>query len=266
MDTLEEPGGMLAVAANEASASELIDLHGKRVSIAALNSPQQTVLAGGLPELRAIREACAQRGIRAALLPVTHAFHSELMAPIVGAYDQVVKNVSFRGPPGLPFVSTLTGGRVGEELRDPQYWSRHMVAPVRFEQAIALAGSEAPGVFVEVGPGGALLAMGMRVLEQGTWLRSVRKGHERATFLSSVGRLHESGYDVRTARRNGRRIASALPAYPFERRVFWKTRARRGAGAANRTGEADGLLNFVAGLSDDDARVYLDAMHAQVHS
>ena len=76
-------GGMLALLGSGAAdhAAELASAHG--LALANDNSPQQVVLSGACSSLPAAASAAEDLGLRAMTLPVTGAFHSEMMRQAV---------------------------------------------------------------------------------------------------------------------------------------------------------------------------------------
>src|SRR5262249_19026274 len=83
-------------------------------------------------------------------------------------------------------------------------------------------------IYVEIGPGTTLTALGRKCVEGGDWLASLRKGKpDRLQILESLARLYVEGADVRWAKvdqGHGRRKVF-LPTYPFQREPCWVERA-----------------------------------------
>ncbi|MFC5946244.1 type I polyketide synthase, partial [Micromonospora harpali] len=156
MQALPAGGGMLAVGAAEA---EVRALAGGGVDVAAVNGPQSVVLSGPVVDLDVIAQRCAARGWRVKRLPVSHAFHSRLMEPMLAEFRSVLEGLAWQTP-RLPIVSNLTG-RVVEagEITDPDYWVRHVREAVRFGDAITTLHGLGVTSFVEVGPDATLTAM-----------------------------------------------------------------------------------------------------------
>ncbi|MBV7701106.1 acyltransferase domain-containing protein, partial [Streptomyces sp. TRM70350] len=127
MQALPEGGAMVAVRAGEAE-MELPE----GVELAAVNGPSSVVLSG--VEEAVLAEAARWSDRRTKRLTVSHAFHSQLMDPVLEDFRRVLESVTFREP-RLPFVSTVTGGPVSEELCDPGYWVRNVRQTVRFADA-----------------------------------------------------------------------------------------------------------------------------------
>ena len=106
------------------------------LSIAAINSPRQTVVSGSANAIGRLASELAERRIRARLLPVAHAAHSPAMQAIAGEFGRVCETVAFRQP-RVPVVSGVSGKLAGPEIARPDYWRRELCEPVRFADGIA---------------------------------------------------------------------------------------------------------------------------------
>jgi acyl transferase domain-containing protein len=111
MQSLPPGGGMAAVAAPPDALAALL---GDTLSVAAMNGPAQTVIAGDDTALRTLCDRLAERGIVAQRLPVSHAFHSALVDPVLDAFEATARNIAFQ-PPQLRLISNLTGQAAGPE-------------------------------------------------------------------------------------------------------------------------------------------------------
>ncbi|MFJ8195262.1 type I polyketide synthase, partial [Streptomyces sp. NPDC096094] len=221
MQALPAGGAMVAVEATEAEVSEhLEDFAG--VSIAAVNGRASVVVSG-------VEDAVAEifRGLRrrTSRLRVSHAFHSPLMEPMLGAFREVVAGLSF-GEPRVPVVSNVTG-RVAEagELAGPDYWVRHVREAVRFDDGVRALVEQGVSRFVELGPDGVLCGMAReRAGEDAVLVPLLRKDRdEESTALTALGRLHVTGLGVDWAAvldGTGARAVD-LPTYAFQRRRYW---------------------------------------------
>ena len=115
-------GAMLAVALREEETAPLLD---DGLSVAAVNGPALTVVAGIPEEVERLASLLAERGIATRTLPTTHAFHSRMMEPIAGAVREVLASVRLRAPE-IPYVSNVTGTWVtAQEATDPDAWVAH---------------------------------------------------------------------------------------------------------------------------------------------
>ncbi|WP_254393750.1 type I polyketide synthase, partial [Streptomyces buecherae] len=103
------PGGTMATL--NATPEELqphLDQHQGQVSIAALNTPGNTVISGPTEAVETIRTHWAEQGRKARSLTVSHAFHSAQMDPILDAFTQALNTLTFHAPT-IPLISNLTG-------------------------------------------------------------------------------------------------------------------------------------------------------------
>lgn len=223
MQTLPANGGMVAVFADADTVAAVLP---STVSLATLNGPDNTVIAGPLADLEAVVDDLHSQGIRTKPLQVSHAFHSALMDPILNVFEQSAQGISFHAPT-IPLVSNLTGEFVGPDLpMDARYWRRHARQPVRFADAIATLHQAGHTLFLEVGPHPVLSAMGKRCVAHSdhTWLPSLRRGQaDWHTLLTSLGHLYQRGLTIDWANfdRPYQRQWLTLPTYPFQRQRHW---------------------------------------------
>ena len=229
-------GTMLAVGLAEA---DVLPLLSPALSLAAVNGPTDSVVAGPEPDIEKLAAELEEAGVRQRRLHTSHAFHSSMMKAAVAPFVEAVAQVEL-GKPRIPFISNLTGRWItDEEATDPAYWGRHLAEPVRFSAGIATL-TEEPGIFLEVGPGHTLATLA-RPQAQGQVLVSSLPhpkdplGAEEA-MLNALGRLWQSGVEIDWEGfyfyRSERRRRVALPTYPFERKTFWIDAAPLAAAAA----------------------------------
>ncbi|WP_051109856.1 type I polyketide synthase [Massilia niastensis] len=159
-------GAMAALDAGGARVAEAIARHGLAVSIANLNAPDQTIIAGAVDAIEAAQAPLVQEGMRFKRLAVGAAFHCDQMAGVRALLAAELATVAFREP-RVPVYANLTaepypldGARMGELL------TRHIVEPVRFADEIDALYAAGARVFVECGPGLTLTGLVGRVLGQ----------------------------------------------------------------------------------------------------
>ena len=190
------PGGvMVAVAASEAEVAPLLT---DGVSLAAVNGPNAVVISGADAPVTAVVDRLAQQGRRVHRLAVSHAFHSELMEPMLEQFSQLLAGIS-AAPPRMGLVSNLTGQLAGPGYGSPQYWVEHVRQPVRFADGVRAAESLGAGVFVEVGPAGGLTAAVEQSLtgEPAVSVVTLAKDRPEAeSLLAAFGQLFTSGVGV----------------------------------------------------------------------
>lgn len=126
-------------------------LSGAVVSVAAYNSPTQTVLTGSREALRDAASACREAGAsRSRMLTVPFAAHSPQMATVRARLERELRHVRLSRP-SVPVYSCVTG----RATRDPAELRRllacSVTAPVRFRHTAAAAVAAGYGSVLEVG-------------------------------------------------------------------------------------------------------------------
>ena len=225
MQALRPQGTMASIFAAEAIVAKVIEQHNaKRIVIAAVNAPQNTVISGDRDLVIAIMENLKSTGVRCQQLTVSHAFHSPLIEPAIDAFAAAAASIPASAPK-ITWVSTTTGVSVTGPV-DAQYWYDHGLNAVRFADGMKALSDLGVTDFVELGPGGTLLALGQQSVRNGTqtWLGSLdnRRG-DWTGLMTSLGELYCRGYEIDWDgfNRPNRRRRISLPTYPFERQRFW---------------------------------------------
>ncbi|HEC83828.1 MAG TPA: acyltransferase domain-containing protein, partial [Thioploca sp.] len=226
MQALPQNGEMVSIMASEEKVQSILQSV-EDVSIAAFNGPNSIVISG---QSEAINTVCATfkaDGIKTKKLVVSHAFHSPLMAPMLGEFEQVARQVSFSAPQ-IKLISNLTGEVATEEVTTPTYWCHHILEPVRFVTSINTLAKLNVEVLLEVGPKPILLGMGRHCLHEHhgnrLWLPSLRpKQADWQQLLTSLGELYRHGVPVNWVafEQDYSRHRVALPTYPFQRKRYW---------------------------------------------
>ncbi|MFE0640943.1 SDR family NAD(P)-dependent oxidoreductase [Streptomyces sp. NPDC058877] len=142
-------GTMAGIAADAARVEPL--LSGEPVVIAGYNSPLQTVVSGPVDAVRRVCAAAAAQGLGTAAINVSHAFHSEAVAPAAEAFGAYLATRSF-GPLQRRMVSTVTADVLPEDTDVPALLTRQVLDPVRFSEAVQTLAADTD-LLLEVGPG-----------------------------------------------------------------------------------------------------------------
>ena len=226
MGSLPAGGSMASVFAPEDTVAAAVAAIGGQVSIAAINSPDNTVISGPAEQVRAAVEALAADGIEARPLTTSHAFHSELMEPILAEFGRVAGNVAMHAPQRRRMVSDVTGALAGDEVASAEYWVEHLRRAVRFADGITTLHSEGCNVFLEVGPAPILSSMGRRCLPDPNlaWVPSLQRNRpDVARTALSLGELWTAGVDVdwRAYDPPQRRRRVVMPTARFQRQRYW---------------------------------------------
>ncbi|MEU1329133.1 type I polyketide synthase [Streptomyces sp. NPDC005865] len=271
MGALPEGGAMCAV---QATREELApDLEGCDVGVAAVNTPDSTVISGPVEEVAAISALWAERGRKTKALSVSHAFHSVLMEPMLADFTEALRDVEFREP-SIPLMSNVSGELAGAEITAPEYWARHVRQPVLFQPAIAQLAQSA-GVFVELGPAPVLTTAAQHTLDA---VADQAEGGDSApepvvtasldpalrddvAFARAMARLHTAGATVDWSAYFPADPAPRtvdLPTYPFQGRRFWLADIAAPVAVSQTDGEEAG---FWAAVEGADIQTLCDTLH-----
>ena len=238
-------GAMAAVFATEADVRSSLAAVAKDVSVAAINGPEHVVISGTSASVAALLEHFRARGIQAQGLKVSQAFHSSLIEPTLAAFERVAREISY-APPRLALISNLTGGLVGSELTQPDYWCRHARQPVRFLEGMRALVEQGADVFLEIGPHPVLVGMGRACVASAdvAWLASLRRGREDwSVLLEALAGLAVRGVAVDwqafDASYQRRRVCA--PTYPFQRQRYWAVAAAGADRVHSSAGREPGL-------------------------
>ncbi|GAB1818702.1 hypothetical protein HerbRD11066_18660 [Herbidospora sp. RD11066] len=243
LTALSGGGGMLSIGEPVHVIEERIGAWDGRVSVAAINGPEATVVSGDVAALTEIAAQCERAGVRTRLLPVDYASHGpqveSLREEILTALDGIAPR-----PGSIPLVSSLTGEILSGTDAGPGYWYASLRGTVRFSQAVEKLHDDGHTVFVEVSPHPVLTAAitatldgrpddGPEPVAVGT-LRRDDGGPARV--MRSLAEVHVQGVHVdwRAVLTPGRPVD--LPTYAFTRERFW-VRGLLGAPTRSHTGE-----------------------------
>ncbi len=93
MQALPTGGAMVAVFADESRVANMLSAHGTRISIAAINGPENTVISGPESHVEEVITKCEEMGISSQRLIVSHAFHSELVEPMLDEFEEAAAQI-----------------------------------------------------------------------------------------------------------------------------------------------------------------------------
>lgn len=198
-------------------------------AIAAVNAPDQTVVAGPAEALAAVAETLSAAGVITRTLPTSHGFHSPSMRPAVAEFRAAFEGVELSAP-RLPVYSAATGKLLtAGEATDPGFWSRQLAEPVLFNAVIGSASAADSGILLEVGPGTALTGLVRRhpAVGSGRWraLSSLPRSaaDEERHVLGTLADLWLAGCSVNwpSLYRSERPQRVSLPGYQFQRDRHW---------------------------------------------
>jgi acyl transferase domain-containing protein/thioesterase domain-containing protein len=198
------------------------------LSLAAINNPDLCVVSGPTPEIAALEESLAKQSVSCRRLFTSHAFHSEMMDPILGTFEARLRSIEFK-PPSIPYLSNVGGTWIKpEEATDPGYWVRHLRHTVRFSDCLAELFRKPGRILIEAGPGNALTSLARQ--QPGATAKAFQSlPHPRENItglrcaLQALGQAWASGASVdwTTLNPSGSVHRVPLPTYSFEHKKCW---------------------------------------------
>src|SRR5262249_38318694 len=185
MQALPSGGVVVALAGSLEQVEPLLQ---PGVGIAALNGPRSVVVSGDEPAVEQVVSRWSGKWRR---LPVSHAFHSHLMEPMLADFAVAIDGLQFTDG-RIPVVSNLTGR---PERLDAEYWVRQIREPVRFADGITYAIAEGVEVLLELGPDSVLAGPISEALPDNVAVvTTLRHGRgEVESLLTALARLHAHG-------------------------------------------------------------------------
>ncbi|WP_018964164.1 type I polyketide synthase [Ancylobacter sp. FA202] len=222
MGALPQGGEMAAVFATPERLAPLLEPYGARLDIAALNAPEEVVVAGESEAIASLLAALDAQGIRSQRIATSHAFHSHLMDDVVAPFEAKVREASLAAP-RLPVVSNVTGD-LSADLTDPAYWGRQIRQPVRFGAGLDTMAGEGVQVVVEIGPAATLVGFAQRAPgfegRDARFIPTLRRNRAAGETLAlALCRLFAAGIDVQWPASGAPR--AHLPPYPFAGERHW---------------------------------------------
>jgi len=148
---------------------ELVETHrgDDALEAANFNAPDQVVVSGAMSAVARIVEAAGrQRRTKAVILPVSSAFHTNLMEPARDALISRLQKVPFREA-RFPVIANLNArpypsspAEISQNLVD------QVVRPVLWEDCVTTMKQSSPTLFLEIGPGKVLSGLLRRIDKQ----------------------------------------------------------------------------------------------------
>ena len=194
-------GAMAAVMAPAAFVIEELKAISGYVVPANLNARGQVVIGGETAAVDRAVEAFNKKGYQAQRLPVSHAFHTKIVAPAAEPLRKVLDGFDVR-PPRLPLVGNVTADFYPSEpgaIKD--LLCRQIASPVRWVEGVERLYAAGARAFVEVGPKRALKGFVDDVLADKTDVMSLFTNRPRpkevASFNQALAGLYAAGYGAR---------------------------------------------------------------------
>ncbi|MGA5901168.1 type I polyketide synthase [Streptomyces venetus] len=194
MDTASAGGGAMAgISASAGDVQALIG--GEPVVVAGFNSPTQTVISGPAAAVEAVMARAQARGTAATRISVSHAFHSEAVAPAAQAFRAYLAGQAFT-PPARTMVSTVTGAPLPSAVDVAELLTRQILDPVRFSEAVQTLAADAD-LFIEVGPGQILRNLATQIAPAIPAVSLATDGPSLAGLFQALGAAYALGAPIR---------------------------------------------------------------------
>ncbi|MGA5818081.1 type I polyketide synthase [Kitasatospora sp. NPDC094028] len=261
-------GGMVSLPLARQEATELLARWEGRISVAALNGPTATVVAGDVDAIEELLALYKDQEVRARRIDVDYASHSPHVEAIEARLAEALAGITPRSA-DVPFYSTVTGALLDTAALDAGYWYTNLRQTVRFTDAVKAARADGLDVFVESSPHPVLTPAIEQAFDDtpalvtGT-LRRTEGGWTR--LLASAAHLHTHGLPVDWAPLLPAGDHAELPTYPFQRERFWLAPP---AAADPRTAGLDAadhpLLAAALPLPEDDGVLLTGRLSTATH-
>jgi malonyl CoA-acyl carrier protein transacylase len=168
-----------------------------------LNARGQVVIGGETAAVERAVDAFNKKGYQAQRLPVSHAFHTKIVASAAEPLRKVLDRFDVR-PPRLPLVGNVTADFYPsdpEAIKD--ILCLQIASPVRWVEGVERLYAAGARAFVEVGPKRALKGFVDDVLADKTDVMSLFTNRPRpkevASFNQALAGLYAAGYGAREA-------------------------------------------------------------------
>lgn len=226
MQSLPQDGSMLAIFSDSYFVGEVLEKNNIILSIAGENTKYNTVVSGTKSEINKLINILSNEEIQYKELTVSHAFHSNLMNPILDDFYSFAKTINYSSP-NIPLISNVTGKLFKpNEIPDADYWKNHIRKSVKFLDGIETLEKEGVTSFLEIGPNPVLIGMAKQILSSDKiyYLQSLKKGIKNwDTLLDTVGQLYVNGYNINWENFykefNPKKLQ--LPTYYFNSERYW---------------------------------------------
>ena len=156
--SVADNGAMAAVFAPLAEIDRIVAETDGYVVVANINSNGQAVIGGATDAVDRAVAAFRAAGMNANRIPVSHAFHTAIVAPVSEPLKAALRRLEMR-PPRRPIVSNVTGEFYPADADVDtmlDLLGRQVASPVRFVDGLRTLHSAGARIFVEVGPKKAL--------------------------------------------------------------------------------------------------------------
>jgi malonyl CoA-acyl carrier protein transacylase len=199
---IPDKGKMSGIAASTKVVEEVLAEIQGYVVAANKNCPTQTVIAGASDAVEAAGEAFKSRGITVYPLPVSHAFHSSIVAPATEPLKKVLQRLNIQAPK-RPITTNVTSNwyATGEGAAEAAIdnLAKQVAAPVEWTAQMERMYADGARIFVECGPKRALTGFTVAILKKRPH-RALYTNHPKTgeirSFMDTLAGLIALGFPV----------------------------------------------------------------------
>jgi acyl transferase domain-containing protein/NAD(P)-dependent dehydrogenase (short-subunit alcohol dehydrogenase family)/acyl carrier protein len=217
---VDDNGLMAAVFAPLDEVIRVVEAVNEYVVVANLNSTKQAVIGGSTPGVEAASQVLEDAGAQVVPLPVSHAFHTRIVAPAGKPLQDLLRRLRLE-PPAIPLVANVDGefypmgGNAVPEMID--ILGRQIASPVEFVKGLRTLHEAGCRVFVEVGPKKALHGFVEDVLGDDPQVVGLFSNHPKLGDITSFNHalcgLYAAGLGLGT-RADAAESVAPIPAPP----------------------------------------------------
>ena len=183
--SMEDNGCMAAVSAPLREVERILKTIDEYVVLANINSPVQSVIAGSTKGVDMAIQAFQDANLQAVKIPVSHAFHTKIVAPASQPLRKVIERMNIQDPQ-VPVAANVTGewyptGR--ENILD--LLANQVASPVQFIKGATKLYENGARIFVEVGPKRVLNALTSDIFKENSDVTLLATNHPRKGALPS---------------------------------------------------------------------------------
>jgi acyl transferase domain-containing protein/NAD(P)-dependent dehydrogenase (short-subunit alcohol dehydrogenase family)/acyl carrier protein len=204
---LGDNGGMVAVFAPLEQIEQTLKSIDGYVVIANVNSKSQAVIGGESKAIQSATEAFLKAGFNAMPLPVSHAFHTAIVAGASEPLKRMLERLRLQAP-RLPIIANLNGEfyPTGADAKQQmvEMLAKQVASPVQFVKGLETLYAAGARVFVETGPKKALQGFAEDVLREHGDVVSLFTNHPKlgdvVAFNQALCGLYAAGLGAEQAR------------------------------------------------------------------
>lgn len=191
-DHMDDKGAMIGINTDAETVEAILQEEDNGyVIVANKNCPTQTIIAGATDATQAAAKRLEGKGYETVQLPVSHAFHSDIVSPASPFLLAELEKIDIQ-PPSVTLLSNVTAepyptdDNAARWIKDTL--SVHLARPVEWQKMVERAYADGFRVFIEVGPKRALSSFVKDILKDKAHA-SYFSAHPKFGELATLGRM-----------------------------------------------------------------------------